>query len=88
MEGWNELLRELNAEIDCYNPNWDIRKNLIERSHRSDDEEFLIPFAGSIKTKGQFMTQAQEYSDYWNTLRGHSGKGMDGKTPKEKLLSL
>jgi putative transposase len=88
MVEWNELLIELDAEIDCYNPNWDIRKNLIERSHRSDDEEFLIPFGASMKTKVQFMAQAQEYSDHWNMLRGHSGKGMDGKTPKEKLLSL
>ena len=85
---WNELLIELDAEIDYYNPNWDIRKNLIERSHRSDDEEFLIPFGASMKTKVRFMVQAQEYSDYWNMLRGHSGKGMDGKTPEEKLISL
>lgn len=85
---WNDLLGELDADIDCYNPNWDIRKNLIERSHRSDDEEFLIPFGASMKTKERFMSQAEEYSDYWNTLRAHSGKGMDGKTPKEKLEAL
>lgn len=72
MEEWNKLLMELDAKIDCYNPNWDIRKNLIERSHRSDDEEFLIPFGESMKTKMQFMIQAQEYSDYWNKLRSHS----------------
>jgi hypothetical protein len=41
---WNIILTQLDAEIDCYDPHWDIRKNLIERSHRSDDEEFLIPF--------------------------------------------
>ena len=34
------------------------------------------------------MIQAQEYSDYWNTRRPHSGKGMNGKTPEEKLQSL
>ncbi len=88
MGEWNELLLEVDAEIDCYNPNWDIRKNLIERLHRSNDEEFLIPFGASIKTKKQFMTQAQEYSEYWNTLRGHRGKGMYGKTPEEKITSL
>ena len=85
---WNDILKELDAYIDCYNPNWDIRKNLIERSHRSDDEEFLIPFGGQMKTMEQFMTQTQEYGDYWNFKRGHSGKGMHGKTPEEKLLSL
>jgi len=41
---WNDILELLNASIDSYNPGWDVRKNLIERSHRSDDEELLIPF--------------------------------------------
>ena len=69
MREWNKLLIELDAEIDCYNPNWDIKKNLIERSHRSDDEEFLIPFGDVMTTKKKFMLQAQEYSDYWNMHR-------------------
>ena len=70
--GWNSLLLELDTDIDCYNPNWDIRKNLIERFHRSDDEEFLIPFGAQWKTKKDFILQATEYSDYWNTKRSHS----------------
>jgi hypothetical protein len=41
---WNALLHLMNASIDSYNPGWDVRKNLIERSHRSDDEELLTPF--------------------------------------------
>lgn len=82
---WNELLSLFDADIDCYNPNWDIRKNLIERSHRSDDEEFLIPFGASWKTKEDFMMQATEYSDYWNNKRSHSWHGMDGRTPREQL---
>jgi len=69
---WNDILSCLDANIDCYNPNWDIRKNVIERSHRSDDEEFLIPFGEAMKTKEQFMLQAQEYNDYWNKKRCHS----------------
>jgi hypothetical protein len=85
---WNFILAQLDTDIDCYNPNWDIRKNLIERSHRSDDEEFLIPFWEDMKTTEQFMIQAQEYWDYWNKLRSHSWKWMDGKTPKEKLITL
>lgn len=59
---------------------------MIERSHRSDDEEFLIPFGAEMKTKEPFMIQAQEYSDYWNTKRSHSGHGMDGRTPREQLI--
>lgn len=85
---WNNTLKELDADIDCYNPNWDIKKNLIERSHRSDDEEFLIPFGDIMTTKNKFMSQAQKYNDYRNKSRIHSWKGMNNKTPKQKLLAL
>ncbi len=84
---WNLVLKELNSNIDCYNPNWDIRKNLIERSHRSDDDEFLIPF-GHITTLKEFMNHWQEYNDYRNNDRAHSWHWMDWKTPKEKMISL
>lgn len=87
-EKWNHILALLDAKIDCYNPNWDIRKNLIERSHRSDDEEFLIPFGESMKTREIFMKHAQSYNDFWNKTRSHSGKGMKHMTPREKLLKL
>lgn len=88
MQEWNDLLSLFDASIDCYNPNWDIRKNVIERSHRSDDEEFLIPICTKerIKTKEDFMKEAKEYSIYWNQERSHSGHGMEGRTPKEQLL--
>ena len=85
---WNNILKELDADIDCYNPNWDIRKNLIERSHRSDDEEFLIAFGADMKTKEQFMLRAQKYNDYRNKSRVHSWKWMNNRTPKQKLLDL
>ena len=85
---WNDILNELNANIDCYNPNWDIRKNLIERSHRSDDEEFLIPFGDIMTTREKFMSKAQKYNDYRNKSRVHSWKWMKNITPKQKLLNL
>ena len=85
---WNDVLKQLNANIDCYNPNFDIRKNLIERSHRSDDEEFLITFGDIMTTKEKFMYQAQNYNDYRNKSRLHSWKGMNNMTPRQKLLSL
>lgn len=85
---WNNVLKELDTDIDCYNPNWDIRKNLIERSHRSDDEEFLIAFWADMKTKNQFMDKAQDYNDYRNKSRIHSWKWMNNITPKQKLIKL
>lgn len=83
---WNEVLKELDSDIDAYNPNWDIRKNLIERSHRSDDEEFLIAFGSDFKDKISFMKKAQWYNDYRNKSRVHSWKWMNNITPMQKLL--
>src|SRR5258708_25983516 len=40
---WNRILAGLNASVYQYDPNFDIRKNLIERSHRTDDEALFIP---------------------------------------------
>jgi len=85
---WNNVLKELDCDIDAYNPNWDIKKNLIERSHRSDDEEFLIAFWFDMKTLDSFMQKAQWYNDYRNKSRIHSWKWMNNMTPKQKLLSL
>lgn len=85
---WNDLLWLLNARIENYHPNWDVRKNLIERSHRSDDEELLIPFWDDMTIKERFLYHTKAYQKYWNTTRVHSGIGMNGMTPREKLVSL
>jgi putative transposase len=82
---WNNTLKPLNASIYTYNPYWDIRKNLIERSHRTDDEEFLIPRGEFIHTEKEFMTEARNYGIYWNTGRSHGGIGMNGRTPIEVI---
>lgn len=82
---WNSILKPLNASIYTYHPYWDIRKNLIERSHRTDDEEFLIPRGEFIHTQDEFMKEAKNYGIYWNTTRSHSGIGMHGRTPMEVI---
>ena len=80
---WNEVLREVNAHLYSYEPNFDIRKNLIERSHLSDDEELYIPRGSQMGTRETFLQEAIDYQSYWNQLRPHSGIGMDGRTPYE-----
>ena len=64
------------------------RQNLIERSHRSDDEEFYCPRGSYITTKTDFLVEAQRWNIYWNCDRVHSGIGMDNMTPVERLSSL
>jgi putative transposase len=80
---WNELLSCMNAGVYAYEPSFDIRKNLIERSHLTDDEELYIPRGIFMNTKKSFLKEVTDYSFYWNYQRPHSGIGMDDRTPYE-----
>lgn len=82
---WNAHFKLLNAEIYSYNPGWDVRKNLIERSHKTDDEEFFVPRGKFINDKKSFLKEAINYSHYFNCQRPHSGIGMKNRTPLEVL---
>ena len=78
---WNRIVLTMNARIYSYEPRFDIRKNLIERSHLSDDEELYISRGVFMKTKKDFTREVTDYAWYWNTKRPHSGIGMADKTP-------
>ena len=84
---WNNLLGIMNAEIYSYEPWFDIRKNLIERSHRTDDEDFLAPRWPYITGKRSFLKEARWYSNYFNNVRPHTWIWMNDMTPIEKLKS-
>ena len=85
LSNWNSLLNILNAKAYAYNPHWDVRKNLIERSHRNDDDEWLIPRGGFMEDERSFLKEAADYWYYLNFERPHSGKGMNDRTPFEVL---
>lgn len=78
---WNKVLNLLNSSIYSYEPYFDIRKNLIERSHRTDDEALFIPRGHLMNTKESFRKEVENYSYYFNLLRPHSGIAMNGRTP-------
>jgi hypothetical protein len=84
-EEWNNILTNVHAGIYSYNPGFDIRKNLIERSHLTDDEELYIPRGKYMGSKDTFMKEAGEYLYYWNYQRPHRGIGMNSRTPYEVL---
>lgn len=86
-EEWNQFLNVLNANIYAYNPGHDVRKNLIERSHRTDDEEFFVPRGAFISDKKSFLEEATGYSTYFNFERPHAGIEMHHQTPFEKAQS-
>lgn len=78
---WNSLLTLLNASVYQYEPNFDIRKNLIERSHLTDDEELFIPRGHLFTSREAFRTEVTDYAYYWNVMRNHTGLGMQNRTP-------
>src|SRR6185312_11768027 len=82
---WNNVLSVLNASVYQYDPHFDIRKNLIERSHKTDDESFYIPRGIYMKDKYTFHQEVIDYQDYWNRQRPHTGIGMNNRTPREVL---
>jgi hypothetical protein len=82
---WNKALSVLNASVYQYDPHFDIRKNLIERSHRTDDEALFIPRGIYMTSKQAFHDEVIDYADYWNKERPHTGIGMTKRTPEEVL---
>jgi len=55
----------------------------LERSHRTDDEEFYIPRALRIKSEEELLEEALGYIYYYNNLREHSS--LNNQTPYQHL---
>ena len=83
---WNEELKKYNTYVyDTEGIKW--KQNIVERSHRTDDEEFYCPRGGMINSKTEFMVEGQFWINYYNH-RPNDGIGLDGISPKEKLEKL
>lgn len=87
LQQWNDHMQYLHVEFYTYFWAKDPRKNLIERSHKSDDEEFIIPRWYHINSKKDFLNEASDYLKYWNFDRIHTWKFMDSLTPCEKAYN-
>jgi len=57
----------------------------LERSHRTDDDEFYIPRVMSIKSETELLDEAMGYIYYYDNLRGHSA--LNYQTPFARLKS-
>jgi len=57
----------------------------IERSHRTDDEEFYIPRVLQIKSEPELLNEAMGYIYYYDNLRAHSS--LSYQTPFAYLKS-
>jgi len=79
----NELLAHLDTEVTRIHKGRKEENGYVERSHRTDDEEFYIPFGKEIKDTKSLFATAYSWIRYYNTKRPHYGKELDGKTPLE-----
>lgn len=57
----------------------------LERSHRTDDDEFYIPRILAIQDRQTFYKEALNYIYYYNNVRKHSG--INRETPFQRLSS-
>lgn len=57
----------------------------LERSHRTDDDEFYIPRILAIPNRQTFYKEALNYIYYYNNVRKHSG--INRRTPFQHLYS-
>jgi len=57
----------------------------LERSHRTDDDEFYIPRAMKIKSEAELLDEAMGYIYYYDNVREHSALGY--QTPFAYLKS-
>lgn len=80
-----KLLNPLGAVIHQNHKGQSQENGFVERSHRTDDEEFYIPRLSKIKNTDQFFLEALNWQWYYNTKRDHTGEGMNDGTPYEKL---
>jgi putative transposase len=53
----------------------------VERSHRSDDEEFYAPYLLQARSLQDFLALSSRWLYVYNTLRPHFGIGMEQRPP-------
>ena len=60
----------------------------VERSHRSDDEEFYRPYLLSMRNEQDTLALAARWVYFYNVIRPHFGRDMDKNSPLQALLRL
>ena len=60
----------------------------VERSHRTDDDEFYRPYLLTIPDQARFLDMAALWQFFYNALRPHQGYDMDDRPPLGKLKDL
>jgi hypothetical protein len=60
----------------------------VERSHRTDDEELYLPFLRTARDTAHLLRLGLQWSWFYNCRRPHSGYGLPGLSPFQRLRRL
>ena len=83
-----QFLAPLQARLARYPKGRKGYNGRVERSHRTDDEEFYRPYALRIQTPEDLLRYAGRWLVFYNMLRPHYGAGMEGRPPFTVLKHL
>jgi len=82
------FLRPLGGELKRYPKGRKGYNGRVERSHRSDDEEFYRPYLLAMRDPQDVLQYAHHWVYFYNTLRPHFGHDMDQQPPLAMLRRL
>ncbi len=82
------FLAPLGGALRRYPPGRKGYNGRVERSHRTDDEEFYLPYLLKVQDVTQFLRLSAHWVDVYNRLRPHTGKGMNNQPPLAVLRRL
>jgi hypothetical protein len=89
VEEWNErFLTPLGGALKRYPKGRKGYNGRVERSHRTDDEEFYGPYLLLARNVEEFLALSTRWVYVYNVLRPHMGVGMGGKPPLTVLKDL
>ena len=84
----SRFLHPLDADLRRYPLGRKGYNGRVERSHRTDDEEFYGPYLPKAKHTGDLLSLALHWVYFYNVTRPHFGKQMNREPPLEVLGTL
>ena len=82
------FLRPLNGALRRYPKGRKQYNGRVERSHRSDDEEFYRPYILKLQNTAQMLKTACRWIYFFNVIRPHFGYDMEQQPPLAVLRKL
>lgn len=83
-----KFLEPLNAQLARYPKGRKGYNGRVERSHRTDDEEFYRPYLLNIHSVQEFLAYAHKWTYFYNALRPHFGHDMHENPPLAVMQDL